>query len=346
MPASGAHTGVAGTPAFWWRGGSWQSLCLSPLSALYGFFSARPLRALNGFRAAVPVLCVGNFTLGGAGKTPTALRLARAAKEQGLKPGFLSRGYGGSLPGPVAVMPGQHGAAEVGDEPLLLAREALTVVSRHRVDGARMLAEMGVDLILMDDGFQSARVYADYALIVVDARRGVGNGAVFPAGPLRAPLEVQMAAASALLLAGEGEAGEALALRVATPVFRAGLTPAGAAELAGRRVLAFAGIADPAKFHRTLCEIGAQAVVTRDFADHAHLSDQDIERLLTEAQAAGLMLVTTAKDAARLGGRQGRAVELLARATVVDVEMTFADPHAPATIIAAAMAAGRSRLPG
>lgn len=335
---------VAGTPAFWWAKPGWPSACLSPLSALYGWISGRRMRGPAGFRAAVPVLCIGNFTLGGAGKTPTAIALARAARLAGITIGFLSRGYGGTLSGPVVVETGKHTAAQVGDEPLLLAREALTVISRTRVEGARLLAELGVNLVIMDDGFQSARVHADFALVVVDARRGIGNGRVFPAGPLRAPLDVQINAASALLLVGEGSAGEALAESGMLPVHRARLAPVPNPALAGKSVLAFAGIADPAKFHRTLGELGAQIEMARNFADHAQLSDTEVEALLADADQAGLMLVTTAKDAVRLMGREGAASRLLERATIVEVEMAFANASAPLDLINAALSVGKNRI--
>lgn len=335
---------VAGTPAFWWVKPGWPSACLAPFSALYGWISGRRMRGPAGFRAPVPVLCIGNFTLGGAGKTPTAIALARAAKDAGIRIGFLSRGYGGTQPGPVVVEAGKHSAKEVGDEPLLLAREALTVISRTRVEGARLLAEKGVDLIIMDDGFQSARVHADFALVVVDARRGIGNGRVFPAGPLRAPLETQMNAVSALLLVGEGQAGEAFAKNVSRPVHRARLVPVPNPTVEGQSVLAFAGIADPAKFHRTLAEMGAQIALARNFADHAQLSDAEIEALLADADQAGLKLATTAKDAARLMGRQGVASRLLDRVTVIEVEMAFADVSVPAALLKSALAAGKRRL--
>ena len=338
---------MAAPPSFWWTKPGWQALCLAPIAAIYGLVSGYRMRQARGFPAAVPVLCIGNFTLGGAGKTPTALALAKAAKAMGLTPGFLSRGYGGSIGTAVLVDSARHTAADVGDEPLLLAGVALTAISRTRVEGARLLAERGVNLILMDDGFQSARIAIDYALIVADARRGVGNGLVFPAGPLRVPLSVQRPAASALLIVGEGQAGAALAADFAAtgkPVFAAALKPAEAPGLRGARVLAFAGIADPGKFQRTLEELGAEVVVRRDFADHAPLADAEIAALLKDADAGDLKLVTTAKDAVRLAGRAGLAAELLNRMRVVEVEMAFADPQAPQAIIAAAIAAGRARL--
>jgi tetraacyldisaccharide 4'-kinase len=258
-----------------------------------------------------------------------------------LKPGFLSRGYGGRLKQPTLVDPQIHSAADVGDEPLLLAREAMTVISRRRPDGARRLIEAGADLIIMDDGFQSASLVLDYALVVIDTVRGIGNGHLVPGGPVRAPLDTQMQQVSAILKVGSGHAADALvrqAARAGKPVFVATLTPRDAADLAGVSVLAFAGIADPAKFYRTLEGLGARIVEKRAFGDHAQLSEAEIADLLDEAARHHLQLVTTSKDFVRLAGGKGRAAELAERCRVVEVEMTFDDHNGPGQIIETAFA--------
>src|SRR5690348_2940661 len=163
-------------PAFWWRKPGLAASLLAPLGALYGAVAARRMRRL-GQRARAPVVCIGNLTVGGAGKTPTAIAAAQALREAGAKPAFLTRGYGGRLAGPVAVAP-THDAADVGDEPLLLARVAPTVVARDRVAGAIAAVEAGADVIVMDDGFQNPALAKDLSLLVVDGRRGIGNGKV------------------------------------------------------------------------------------------------------------------------------------------------------------------------
>ncbi len=194
---------VSEAPPFWWTKADWRAWTLSPFSFLYGRIAGYRMTHARRASVPVPVICVGNFTVGGAGKTPTALAIARAAKAKGLKPGFLSRGYGGSLDVTMVVDPAHHRAVAVGDEPLLLAREALTVVSRSRVEGAQRLVKEGADLIIMDDGFQSARLAIDYALLVIDAMRGLGNGHTVPGGPVRAPIRQQMRYVSALLKVGK-----------------------------------------------------------------------------------------------------------------------------------------------
>src|SRR5262245_48992778 len=195
-------------PAFWWRPAGVAAALLSPIGAIYGVVAgARMTRP--GRRAGVPVICIGNLTLGGAGKTPAAICAAQILIDAGHKPFVLSRGYGGTLEGPVQVDPKRHPAAEVGDEPLLLARAAPTVVARDRVAGAEAARAAGAGSIVMDDGFQSPNLHKDLSVLVVDGRRGIGNARVFPAGPLRAPLDAQLRRAGAMLVIGTGAAGDA-----------------------------------------------------------------------------------------------------------------------------------------
>jgi tetraacyldisaccharide 4'-kinase len=297
-------------PAFWWRRRpSLAAQLLRPSAALYGALAARRMR-LPGERAAVPVICIGNFTVGGAGKTPAALAVAALLKARGERPFFLSRGYGGSLSGPVLVDPRSHAAAEVGDEPLLLARAAPTVVSRDRPAGARLAAEQGASVIVMDDGLQNPSLHKDRAIAVVDGATGFGNGLPLPSGPLRAPLAAQWQRVDAVLVIGAGAAGDEIARdarRRGKAVFRGRLAPDPpvAASLRGVRVLAFAGIGRPQKFFETLRAVGAQVAIERAFPDHHPYSPADVAALSALAQAQYLVLVTTEKDRVRLVGMPG-----------------------------------------
>ncbi|MFP5075999.1 tetraacyldisaccharide 4'-kinase [Rhizobium sp. YIM 134829] len=338
---------VSEAPPFWWEKPGFTSAALAPLSWLYGQVAGARMERTKRWAAPVPVLCIGNFTVGGAGKTPTALALARAAKARGLTPGFLSRGYGGSLDRTTRVDPDHHRARDVGDEPLLLAREALTVISRRRVEGAQRLVAEGADLIIMDDGFQSARLVFDYALLVIDSRRGIGNGRVVPAGPVRAPLPVQLRQTSALLQIGTEDAADPViraAARAGRRLFAASLHRSGDdAALRGAPVLAFAGIADPEKFFRTVRETGAIIAEERRFPDHHHLADDEIADMLETATREGLTLVTTAKDWVRLEAGHGLSGELKSRTLVIAVEIRFDDPAAPDAILTATLTNARQR---
>ncbi|MGC1694090.1 MAG: tetraacyldisaccharide 4'-kinase, partial [Pseudolabrys sp.] len=214
-------------PAFWWRKPGLLSGLLAPAAACYGAIAARRM-AKAGAHAAVPVLCVGNFTHGGAGKTPTALWLAKMLEYAGEKPFCLSRGYGGSIAGPQRVDPKLDGAAQVGDEALLLARVAPTIIAHDRVAGAEAARTGGASIIVMDDGLQNPSLAKDFTLAVVDGRRGIGNGRVFPAGPLRAPLATQLARTGALLVIGDGNPG----IKTDLLVFHGRLVPDAAAVTA------------------------------------------------------------------------------------------------------------------
>jgi tetraacyldisaccharide 4'-kinase len=291
-------------PAFWHRPSSWKSHLLRPLGALYGAVAARRLLR-KGFDAGIPVLCVGNYHMGGAGKTPTVLALAKILRELGETPVVLSRGYGGRLRGPVSVDPARHSATDVGDEPLMMAARLPVVVARDRVEGVALARSQRASVILMDDGFQNPAIAKDASLIVIDSARGIGNGKVFPAGPLRAPLPQQLARTDALVIVGEGTASDAIATEIAARgglVFAAHLEPdaPSLARLAGKRVLAFAGIGDPARFFRTLRSNGIEVAQQRAFADHHVFSAPEIDALIADAKRDALTLVTTEKDLARL----------------------------------------------
>jgi tetraacyldisaccharide 4'-kinase len=243
--------------------------------------------------------------VGGAGKTPTVLALARLLRELGEVPVVLSRGYGGQLRGPVKVDPSRHSASDVGDEPLMLAEQLPVVVARDRADGVALAKSLGASALVMDDGFQNPSIVKDASIIVIDSHRGLGNGKVFPAGPLRAPLGPQIARTDALVVVGDGVAAKMLATEIAVrgkPVLAARLKPDDASlnSLQGKRVLAFAGIGDPARFFNTLRTCGVDVVRERAFPDHHVFSQADIEGLLSEAERDGLTLATTEKDLSRL----------------------------------------------
>ncbi len=315
-------------PAFWHAPKSWKSHLLRPLGALYGAIAAQRLQR-QGFDAGVPVFCVGNYHVGGAGKTPTVLALAKILRELGETPVVLSRGYGGKRRGPLMVDPMRHSAVDVGDEPLMLASHLPVAVSRDRINGVALARSQRASVILMDDGFQNPSIAKDASLIVIDSDRGLGNGFVFPAGPLRAPLQPQLVRTDALVVIGDGAASGAVAAKVTAQdglVLPARLEPdaASVATLSGKRVLAFAGIGDPARFFRTLRAAGIEVARERAFADHHPFSESEIESLVAEAKREGLTLVTTEKDFARLRSG-GEIPDYLREIVAFKVTLEFSD---------------------
>jgi tetraacyldisaccharide 4'-kinase len=323
-------------PPFWWEKPDWRAFALYPVSALYGAVARRRMHAARRQEIDAPVLCIGNLTVGGAGKTPVAIALARTAAKLDLKPGFLSRGHGGSFAKPHLVDPRHDSARNVGDEPLLLAEHAPVAVTPHRAKGAKLLMEQGCDFLIMDDGFQSARIHFDFALLVVDARRGIGNGHVIPGGPMRAPLLDQLRLADAVLKMGEGSAADLVirrAARAGKPIFEGLALPRRANGMDGKRVLAFAGIGNPEKFYATVGEAGGTVAMARSFGDHHFYSDDDLIDLAETARSAGLELVTTAKDAARLRHGSAAAQTVLDRSHVLEIETQFQPAHIPERII-------------
>jgi tetraacyldisaccharide 4'-kinase len=286
-------------PKFWNAqrlSGRALSAALSPFGALYGLSVRIKERGARPFRPKARVICVGNLTVGGSGKTPVAIALGHVLAGHGRRVVFLTRGYGGRTAGPLQINPETHTAEEVGDEPLLLASIAPTVVARDRAKGAALADELRAEIIVMDDGFQNFSIEKDLSLVIVDAETGFGNRRLIPAGPLRETPEAGLARAHAVVLMnGDTEIPEFAGERL-----RARIELADSPRLAGKKVMAFAGIGRPEKFFATLREMGAIVVDTRSFPDHHNFSHADIEKLKTRADALNAFLVTTEKDFVRL----------------------------------------------
>lgn len=307
-------------PEFWARGGLLSAL-LAPLGAFYTAGGVLRRSSTSPERLPVPVICVGNLVAGGAGKTPVAAAVARRLRGYGVDAHLVARGYGGKEPGPLRVDPAKHTAADVGDEPLLLAAAAPTWVARKRAAGAQAAVTAGAHAIILDDGHQNPTLVKDLSLVVVDGGYGLGNGRVMPAGPLREPVEDGLARASALVILGRDTAGVG-ALAGGLPVLRARLVAGPEAALyRGRNVVAFAGIGRPGKFFRTLDAIGAIVEAEYSFPDHHAFTRPEIERILRKARELSAIPVTTAKDAVRL------PAELRHQVRVLSVELVWDDPE-------------------
>ena len=319
-------------------------LLLSPASWAVGAVMRAQWSLKRPQRASLPVICIGNLTAGGAGKTPTAIAVAGLLEALGERPAFLSRGYGGTIRGPHLVDGKRDSAHDVGDEPLLLARQALTIIAADRPRGAANAAEEGASVVVMDDGFQNPTLAKDISLIVIDAEAGIGNGRVLPAGPLRAPLGFQLARSDALIVIGKGTAADPIAAWMKTqgrPVLAADLVPDEETSwLTKTSVLAFAGIGRPEKFFHTIEAEGGSLAGRIAFADHHRFTEADADRLLSEAGAKKAQLVTTEKDWVRLPAANGPLAELKSSARPLPVRLRFADENAVKALLEPLLAKG------
>jgi tetraacyldisaccharide 4'-kinase len=339
-------------PAWWYREPpSGMATVLQPLAMLYGWLAIAHYWRVTPYRSRLPVVCVGNFTPGGTGKTPLVLHLCERLKAAGHEPVALTRGYRGRLSGPYWVNAESDVARDVGDEALLLARAAPTLVARDRRAGAQAI-EMGphpATVIVMDDGLQNPQLAKDLTIAVVDGRRGrgLGNGLAMPAGPLRAPLPFQLELTDVIVVNGaEADAPVAEQLRHYFPGSVLCSTTVAAENvdwLKGARVVAWAGIGAPERFFAMLEARGALVLGKVAFRDHQWLGEDEAWRLLQLARQHAATLVTTAKDMARLTGAEGLAARVAAASRVLHVQQRFTEPDAERlmSLVDAALAARR-----
>ena len=333
-------------PDFWRREKSVEASLLAPVAMIWGALAARRMRRVR-MRPAIPTICVGNFVVGGAGKTPVVALLSELLTRRGVPPAILSRGYGGSQSGnaPLLVNPAIHTAGEVGDEPLLLARGAPVIVGADRRASCALAGELNARALIMDDGFQSASLEA-ISVVVVDGKMGVGNRRVLPSGPLRAPLDAQWPFVAAVLILGEGRPGRKIASEAegrGLSVFRGRLEadPLVSQGLKGARALAFAGIGRPEKFYETLEELGVTLASRHSFRDHHAYTHADAARLFKAARTTlADLIVTTEKDMTRLDALRAACPEI-ASIRVLPVRARLDDEDRFSSWLTLALAAWR-----
>ena len=336
-------------PSWWYREppGTMAASLLSPIGAVYGSVARVLYERGTPYRSRLPVICVGNFTAGGTGKTPLAIHICEHLKRAGHEPVALTRGYGGSLEGPYWVNAGTDQARDVGDEALLLARVAPTQLARNRQQGARAI-ETGphpATVIVMDDGLQNPKLAKDLSIALVDGVRGIGNGMVIPAGPLRAPLDFQLELTDAVIVneptPGAGDrTAEWMRNHFNGPVLRATVVPIeDASWLKGLRVVAWAGIGSPQRFFAMLAHLGAEVIEAVAFRDHQSVQEADADRLLAQAEWHDATLITTEKDQARMRGATGVQARLAEASRVLPIGLKFevADAVRLASLLDAAL---------
>lgn len=307
-------------PEFWsgvTKGAKVAADVLAPFGWAYGATVAFKAAGARPYRSSARVICVGNLTAGGTGKTPIVIAIARALDRQ-LRVSILTRGYGSGVRGP-AIVTSQMAASEAGDEALLLVAAAPVVISANRAAGAKLAERNGTDVIVMDDGHQNFSLAKDLSIVVVNSEEGFGNGRLLPAGPLREPVQQGLARADAIVLTGDAD------FTVPSfhgPVLRARLFPNDGPGLKGRRVLAFAGIGRPEKFFRTLRTLGAEVVATYAFPDHHVYGARELAQLRKRSDSKNAVLLTTEKDFVRLPCSQRQDIRYL------PVRAVFDDPEA------------------
>lgn len=307
-------------PEFWKHDGV-LGRALAPLGAVTSAITARRM-ARTGFDCGVPVVCIGNAGVGGAGKTILARHVLGIYEARGVLPCALSRGHGGRVKGPALVDPARHGAGDVGDEALLLAATAATIVARDRAAGARLAVAEGARVIVMDDGLQNPGLVKSVSLLTIDGGAGFGNGRLLPAGPLRESVVAAAARCDAAVMIGDDARGARAMLPPALPVLTARIVVRGPVPLRGRRVVGFAGIGRPDKFFESLAGLGVELVATRGFPDHHRYTVADLARLRGFAAHHRARLATTEKDAVKLPDA------FLADCLIIRAGLAFDDPAA------------------
>ncbi|OJU37999.1 MAG: hypothetical protein BGN94_10005 [Rhizobiales bacterium 68-8] len=337
---------IGETPPFWWRRPGWQAWLLAPAALVYGRLAARRLHRRGTLAFELPVIRVASLAVGARGDTEVAIALATAARRLGMRPGIAATGPAGAFAAPHMVDRHHDVARHTGDEALQLARAAPTALCGDLVAAARALAADGVDLVIALDGDGAARLRPDYTLAVVDTERGLGNGHLVPAGPVRAPLVDQLRQASALLTLGRGDAADRvvrIAARAARPLLQAALRPRAGIDLGGRRWLAFAGVADCEQFFDMVRQAGGDIAAARSYREGHLYADDELGDLAALADAQDLSVVTSTRDAERLHHGTEAAAALRRRAVALETEMVFDVADVPDTVIRDAIETFRAR---
>lgn len=302
------------TPKYW-QANSWLSKVLMPVGSVYGLLTQLRILLKKPQKIDIPVICIGNITAGGTGKTPVSISIAKLLSSEMYHPYFVTRGYGGKLQN-IIVNNKKHSATDVGDEPLLLAQQAPVVVNANRYAGAKLAVKEGADIIIMDDGFQNPSLFKNLSFLVFDGTYGIGNGKIIPAGPLRETFANGVKRADALIILGKDK--HHLAKKSNLPVFYGHTEAVQTFDAENKNILAFAGIGHPQKFYHTLNQLGFNTIETIDFPDHHFYTHIELDALLEKAQKFQASIYTTSKDYVKIPNTYKTKIKMLEVAVVWD----------------------------
>jgi tetraacyldisaccharide 4'-kinase len=316
-------------PSFWQKRGLIAQL-LRPLRWLYSTIVTIRRFSKHSHKISVPVICVGNLTMGGSGKTPIAIALRDwfSINTENTQIAFLTRGYKGKQKAPLLVDLDIHTAKDVGDEALILAEYEPTWVAQNRFAGAQKAVENGAQLLIMDDGLQHLTLQQDIRFVVVDGSYGFGNELVFPAGPLRESLHAGLERADALIIVGEDRYQIKERFTKTLPIFQAYFTPLiwededPLYSWKDQKIIAFAGIGHPQKFYDFLMKQDCNVIDFKAFPDHHTFKRKELDKLWQSAEEQRALLVTTQKDFVRLPH------EFQDKVKVCHIWAEFAEPRA------------------
>ncbi len=312
-------------PLFWQNKNSFYGAFLSPFSLIYRFITSQREHFTTPIKVSIPVICIGNITLGGTGKTPVVIMLAQVLKEQGFNPHILSRGYGGKLKGPLLVDVVHHTAKEVGDEPLLIAQVAPTWIAKNKVEGAQAAIKAGAEILLLDDGLQNPSLHKDCSIIVVNGEYGLGNERVFPAGPLRETMKNALKKSKIIVVMGQDKYEFKNKLGKMCSIFQGELFPNmdDIEVLKNKPLYAFAGIGHPEKFFNMLYNKGLYIIGQKAFPDHHTFNTKNLDELRSQATQFKAQLVTTAKDLVRLPFKVQKEIKIIRVHAKINNKKTF-----------------------
>ena len=300
------------TPTYWKERNIISDILL-PFGGLYNCATYLRLKFKPSKKVDIPVICIGNLTAGGTGKTPVAVSVAALLQQHHKKPFFVSRGYGGTLKN-IIVNSQTHTPRQCGDEPLLLAKQAPVVVNSDRYAGALTALHNGAELIIMDDGFQNPGLHKDLSFLVFDGNFGLGNGRCIPSGPLRENFSAGLKRADAAIIIGTDRFN--LRQKINLPCFGASVAPV-PQKIKNPHIIAFAGIGRPSKFYRSLRESGFNLLKTFDFPDHHYYTEKELFELIGESEKLGADIYTTSKDFVKIPS------ELKSRFKVLEISICW-----------------------